>query len=1007
MRPLLLKMQYFGPFINEEVDFTHLSKSQLFLICGKTGSGKTMIFDAMVYALFGKTSTESREEVDLRSHFADPKLPTKVEFEFEIKNEQYSVVRTVKYIKEGNKNPTNATVEVYKKINDKWSLETKSINTSNDYLKALLHMNVKQFRQILILPQGEFKQFLVSNSTDKRSILRTLFDSNRFEKLQEQLELEMKKEIALIESHYQKITQYINDMHDFDDETLQEHKQVEGYRYEVIQEALSSYEAVGQDKLKEITDLKSKQQQQVSEIESAFEREKALKDNFETLKVKEAELNQLKSEEKEINDLKKQVKYLKSVQSLTYQYHQLKDKETNHTNEIKSEEVLQKQISDNAQKLEAIVQQINDLHKEHEKIEEYRAFVQNTKHIKVNIEKYIEAEQDIVKQQEKQETLKKAIGQNKQETDELHTKLGQITYDEQDEQNQLKEQETMKLTLQGLETTQKLYADKQALEEKVQTYNRQLVEYENEKTSLEQRMDAEKTFDILNVEDEILKIQKHVHKGEDCPICGSIIETINGDVDFESLKQEKAKQLEVEQQLQIVNQHITTYKERINLTNEQLNKLSDVKDVQKDIASLNERLEQIVITLKTYQENRQHMQSLQKEISAAEKQMTEHTLQLNDLNHKVSTYENDLAYFKKETGYNEVASFVERVNTLEQTLSKFDQSMKQLNEQQEHYQKDNQTLQMQHATVKERLSMFEEQIKSTKDYLNTEMNKHDISSYAQLDELLLQVEDIDRLEESVQQYDKKYIEVEAVVKELSKKVKDQEMPDIANTEEQLVSAKESLNNLVKQLNQLQLKVEQNDQKSKAILNVIDKINQDLKEQEEMIDLSRTMNGKNSQKLSLENYVLIYYLNHILDNANRHFLKMTNNRYQLVRRKEKSQGLSGLEIEVFDRFSNRTRHITSLSGGETFQASLSLAIGLSNVVQQEAGAIHLESMFIDEGFGTLDAETLETALDTLVNIQMSGRLVGIISHVSELKTRIPTILNVNKNGFLSTTAFSNN
>ncbi|WP_259340513.1 AAA family ATPase [Mammaliicoccus sciuri] len=565
----------------------------------------------------------------------------------------------------------------------------------------------------------------------------------------------------------------------------------------------------------------------------------------------------------------------------------------------------------------------------------------------------------------------------------------------------------MKLTLQGLETTQKLYADKQALEEKVQAYNRQLVEYENEKTSLEQQNDAENTFDILNVEDEILKIQKHVHKGEDCPICGSIIETINGDVDFESLKQEKAKQLEVEQQLQVVNQHITTYKERINLTNEQLNKLSDVKDVQKDIASLNERLEQIVSTLKTYQENRQHIQHLKIEISDAEKQMTEHTLQLNDLNHKVSTYENDLAYFNKETGYNEVSSFVERVNTVEQTLSNFDQSMKQLNEQQEHYQKDKQTLQMQHATVKERLSMIKEQIKSTKDYLNTEMSKHDISSYAQLDELLLQVEDIDRLEESVQQYDKKYIEVEAVVKELSKKVKDQEMPDIANTEEQLISAKDSLNNLVKQLNQLQLKVEQNDQKSKAILNVIDKINQDLKEQEEMIDLSRTMNGKNSQKLSLENYVLIYYLNHILDNANRHFLKMTNNRYQLVRRKEKSQGLSGLEIEVFDRFSNRTRHITSLSGGETFQASLSLAIGLSNVVQQEAGAIHLESMFIDEGFGTLDAETLETALDTLVNIQMSGRLVGIISHVSELKTRIPTILNVNKNGFLSTTAFSYN
>lgn len=121
--------------------------------------------------------------------------------------------------------------------------------------------------------------------------------------------------------------------------------------------------------------------------------------------------------------------------------------------------------------------------------------------------------------------------------------------------------------------------------------------------------------------------------------------------------------------------------------------------------------------------------------------------------------------------------------------------------------------------------------------------------------------------------------------------------------------------------------------------------------------------------------------------------MTGERYQLVRKQSVSQGYSGLEINVFDAHSNKERHVSTLSGGETFQASLALALGLSEVVQQESGGIALESIFIDEGFGTLDQETLDTALDTLINLQSTGRLVGIISHVSELKQRIPLILQV--------------
>ena len=131
--------------------------------------------------------------------------------------------------------------------------------------------------------------------------------------------------------------------------------------------------------------------------------------------------------------------------------------------------------------------------------------------------------------------------------------------------------------------------------------------------------------------------------------------------------------------------------------------------------------------------------------------------------------------------------------------------------------------------------------------------------------------------------------------------------------------------------------------------------------------------------------------------------MSGNRYQLIRRGHFLR-VKWIEIDVFDFHSNKSRHISSLSGGETFQASLALALGLSEVVQQESGGITLDSMFIDEGFGTLDQETLETAIDTLINLKSSGRMVGIISHVSELKQRIPLILEVTSNQYESHTQF---
>lgn len=1007
MRPLTLNMQYFGPFINETIDFNHLSKSQLFLISGKTGSGKTMIFDAMVYALYGETSTQSRDKVDLRSHFADPKLPSKVQFEFKIKNESYLVVRTIKYIKEGNKNPTNSTVEVYKEVDGEWSLQTSTINESNQYLNDILHMNVKQFRQILILPQGEFKQFLISNSTEKRSILRTLFDSDRFEALQEQLGEEMKKEIALIESHYQQISQCLSDLHDFDHETLKELKDIEGHRYKKVENALVQYEEIGKEKLDyQLKELKE-QEIIVKNLEKKYEDKKIIKQNFDTLQEKQHELNMLNEQVEHINNLREQLRYLKTVQNITHQYNQLKEKQTNKKETEKQHEELKTEKQEVHSQFEFYNNKLSEKLESQEDINKKRAFINKTNHIYTSIEQYYDSKEHLPEAKKQLEKLKEEITQKTNSITTLQESLKNIDADDEAEQNKLKQQESLKLELQQLENTQNQFQEKETLISTQKEIESKLVELEQQQKNIEQSMKESDAFEVLTVEDEILKIQKHVHEGDACPICGSNIENLNGDIDFDSLRKEKEEQHEIKLMHKKISNDIVVYKERQNNTESQLKKLNDIESVSDKIQSVNDDLEKIQKEIADLRDSRQRSQKMKQEMHDLEKGLSQDEINSNSIQNEIKNYEHNMDYFNKETQFEFIEDFSKQFKSFENKIKSYDQELETLQSRVNEYKEKLYQIENKLSSISERRQMLEEQVASIKSYLESEMDKQQIESYEQLDKLILSVNKIDEYEVEVTEFDKKYIKLEADVKELTEKVKDCDVPNLEDIISQLNAAKELEAEMTKLNTQLQLKVDQNKDKRDAIQKIIAKIERDLQEQEEMIELSRVMNGKNSEKLSLENYVLIYYLNHILDSANQQFVKMTNNRYQLVRKKEKSMGLSGLEIEVFDRFSNRTRHITSLSGGETFQASLSLAIGLSNIVQQEAGAVHLESMFIDEGFGTLDAETLETALDTLVNIQMSGRLVGIISHVSELKTRIPTILNVNKNGFLSTTSFTVN
>ena len=219
-----------------------------------------------------------------------------------------------------------------------------------------------------------------------------------------------------------------------------------------------------------------------------------------------------------------------------------------------------------------------------------------------------------------------------------------------------------------------------------------------------------------------------------------------------------------------------------------------------------------------------------------------------------------------------------------------------------------------------------------------------------------------------------------------------DLEEAARRSEQLAAEEEALE---RQLSEGQVALAQNGGCREAIAALLAQRDRWGEGYRDAVDLYRVASGQNAKKLSFERYVLSAYFDQVVRAANRRFAGMTEGKYTLLRRTEREKGnrASGLDLEVLDSLTGKTRHVNTLSGGESFQASLSLALGLADVIQLFSGGVSLETVFIDEGFGSLDAEALECAVDTLERLRREDRVVGIISHVEWLEERLPVALAV--------------
>ncbi|MCI2770716.1 SMC family ATPase [Staphylococcus warneri] len=1003
---MMLKLNNFGPFLNETIDFRNIDQNQLFLISGKTGSGKTMIFDAIVYALYGEASTKNRKENDLRSHFADGNSAMQVTFEFELNHKLFKIVRTDPYIKEGNTTKTPAKLNVFEYIENEFDLRESMVNAGNQFIIDLIGVNAEQFRQLFILPQGEFKKFLLSNSKEKQGILRTLFNSERFEEIEKQLNENVKNEKIQIEERYKNIERLWNDLHTFENDELEELKSINVHQTDKIIEVLHRFNEFGKKIGRKKYEQKKNNENEIEKVEQKLSDNKELELNLNELNKSESTLKQLKQKENNINQQRERLNKINEIKPLS----QLLDRNEAANKKLNQAEKLIEIVGQEINKLikekEENQLELNQLSEQEESINKEKAYLEKTNTFYTNMTLYLNSYKDkerlisqLVDLNENREIIENELLKL---NEAIKSKEINYSYVEQLSQDIFNIEKELELA-EKLKNDMKIKAELTSkLNDTKTSYNQKCIEIEDLSNKLSEIDKTE--INLNNKETLVEQLQQVMSLGDTCPICGNEITSLGQHIDFDSINKKQNLIQSLQKELNEMNIDKAKLESTLNHLTEQINNIHVDENTMPDIKTLYSKInrkkeekekqqkenEFILKTNKKVEQKRQESFEIENEIKNAKSKIEQCEIRIND--------------FESTTQYNEIDEFETYFKKLK---SNVDHYLKLLENHKQNRNEIIQKLSIEENNLhhhKQTKNDIQEEIKQTQQALDAEMNRLNIDSIEQVQDIIKIVYEKEDIENEIKEYDKQIHKNELEISRLKKLVAGRKLDDIGEIQKTLSELKAKLENVTNEIATLEYQLKLNQQKVDEIVSHIEYLNKELKEQQDIFNLAEILSGKNSQKLTLENYVLIYYLEKIIAQANIRLATMSGQRYQLQRREALSQGFSGLEIDVFDFYSNKARHISSLSGGETFQASLALALGLSEIVQQESGGISLQSMFIDEGFGTLDQETLETALDTLVNLKSKGRMVGIISHVSELKQRIPLILEVTSNQYQSMTKF---
>lgn len=976
MRPIELRLKNIGPFLDETVNFENLDN--MFIITGKTGAGKTFIFDAMTYAIYGAlTGNRKGTEKDLRSRYASEDDDCYVEFTFAISDDRFRVKRTV--------NPHTAFV-------DKYNIETKEfesvfgkkdgkVTEKNAYLQSLMGLTAAEFSKVILLPQGAFSEFLKQNSTERKETLKKLFpvqDYSRLADLAQKKAAEYNAEIgkldAIIDGEYKS---FPNESFDFEEDqkilTEMENK------IQALQKTEDSYTQQLQDIAAKKTDIQH---------------------DLEDARINEAnavKLENLESKKNEMSALEEKLKLAEKANTIREFINAKVTAFENYTDSVNNSSSLKKNFDFCEKRVQELMGSESEMNTLKEKVSKYKTELDSLDEKLKKAENYVQLKKSVnvafLKKNEadhKKAEVEKAISEIKENLKGKNAE--ELIDDAQKELMSLSEKKNiLQSDIEKCSERDILVSEISKLSEEITMLQVQVSEAETLVSKTQKTLDAKKedveNFRVKNTAYSLINVLK---PGCPCPVCGSLEHPVPASIPEGLLNPEEEVQAfevalnKAKENLNTLCKDISVKESACKTKNESLLKFKDLDKTEVIQKSLDE-------TISAFKSKENELGSYQ----AVQKRLAELEIDIKELTRICSECDND--YIAVNTSFENLKKDLgEDPETLQDSYDSLKETYDSSKNKYETWKKDLETANLNFSASEAALKEADKNLvnaeivkKTAENKLLEKIRSSDFTSEKEVKENLMELDEVNLKRKKFNSYKEELRSVKDAVKNARKtksiKELEEEKRKCETDEETITEEKRKNHENLKFVQEVKItcensykKIQENVQKKKELE----------KEAMPYRKIAANLNGNNPASVQFDVWALGMYFEQVVEFASQRFFEISDHRFEFILRDladKAGGGKKGLELQILDHNTPNAEVAdpAGLSGGETFEASISLALALTDVVQNNSSGIVLDSLFIDEGFGTLDNELLDQTMDILSELSES-KMIGFISHVESLQ-----------------------
>ena len=1002
MKLISLSLCSIGPYADAQtVDFTKFGHNPIFLIEGPTGAGKSTILNAITFAFYGEVGIDTSQNKRLLCDHCVPDGSAVVILTFEVRGQSYRITRKPKYHPPKLKNEKPETVELAI-LDDtgKWVDFAEQKRETDTKIKHIIGLTAEQFAQVIVLPQGQFREIITSSSAVREKIYATLFSTTMYQDITQHL-LAQYKQLKSDNAHG--LTQRANLFASVDVQNEQGLNTQIGVATTLQQEADKAYNAAyaSQTTAQQAFDQASALEQVFTKREHALAEQAKLKATNDTIESHKHTVNHIESAQRLAPFYQQFVQANKRLSQATHDHEQKQSALTDHQSKLGLARTVLEKATQSAAR-------IPDLNTEKSTLETIQKQLQQLAHITTQqstVQTHIHG-------------LATNLAQSGQQVDADEANLAKLMSDISTQQSVANTEASWLAKLHAAQQIKTQITERDQAIAQIKRYQDSInlgnIEIAKQEQVVADAQQARQTLQMHWHQNQAISLALELKQNSPCLVCGSTehpqpAQAVPGTTSVTQEDIDKALNAE-----QVARTKRQRYESKFETLQTQLKEKQDAlkgwvdalgehrglseSDIDTHIAHIQTHINQAQQATQTVTSLQQQIETLQQAIDAQRTQLqsTQNSIeglkgQLTQLN---SDHDELIQHIPESS--RDMSIVDARLQTVIDTIGALEQAVSQAQQAHQLATTALATAQANAHSAQNQLVIEQEAVQSARADWEAQLSLSPLRDEKSYADYIQQVSQLESLHSQITAYESSVTSNSVLLRQLNEQLQDKHRPDLALLQTTLIDTQ----------NQVTAALAQRDDANRALqrlthvadaLKALDASNQSLRLQLDAIEpLAKIANGDTDNKISLHRYVLGVMLDDVLSVASVHLTHMTRGQFHFERLTDsKARGGKGLDLGVVDNHTGTLREVSSLSGGESCFASMALALALSQVVQEYAGGIQLETLFIDEGFGSLDSEILQLVINVLSDLQASGRAVGLVSHVEHMKDQFPNKILVHK------------